>query len=484
MKNSGADSIQAGLLGELRNRRNFKPDCYVTAKCIVINDYFKKHPSKFAWICGHGIFGKVSMELMKMAATVENSSVPKFDLSENRSECISEIIIDSLTCDELVTETNTDCLHMLSDLHVSEVFSLATYINIENLSTNKLSASVELTEFYIHVNSLRNENDRKLYLNRLDNKIRLQYHDLEKKIVTNAEITSAKDISLNYKLDVMEGVLPLAQNNLSENNHLESLSKSQPLNAFVLLPSNELDDALKALSSPAILKKSTTRGNVYQIADLLSPVEIKRIWKAVNVNGWKAVSVSGSNESLSNKVTKIGSFRSSVVSCDLAELIWKRISPHFGGIHFFDENSLVEYEGINAWRAVGISPFIRFVKYTGECDGLTPHYDESILFPNGTKAMMRVLVYLNTDHLSGGHTVFVKDPDAHKEFYKMQLKPWDRLPKEEEILFEVAPIAGQALIFDHKCLHGARPVYGEGEKVTFRTDILFVKCLSNENKNN
>lgn len=228
------------------------------------------------------------------------------------------------------------------------------------------------------------------------------------------------------------------------------------------------------ISSKRIL--AIPRGNLHEIEGILSTSEIRSIVKEVDENGWTPILIGGSKHTISNQNDKVGSFRASTINNHLASIIWNRLAPYFGGLRKFSEESLIDKEQHSYWCAVGVSPLLRFVKYEDGCEALLPHYDESIIQPDGSKALMRVLIYLNTNELLGGDTIFVKEPEVNLPFSQMSLQNWNREPYDDEIIYEVSPKPGLALVFDHKLLHGSKRVSETGSKITLRTDILFVKC--------
>lgn len=258
--------------------------------------------------------------------------------------------------------------------------------------------------------------------------------------------------------------------------HINFTSTSGSLNLFDLPVPSEFSAWRICPGRLSVSNLFLPRGRAYKAEQLLIPEELTYILNAVNTHGWRPVLSGASRHTEYEEKTKVGCYRASANSVWLAEVLWERLKQYFGGVHVLSENSLAEWEGAPLWRAEGVSSVMRFVKYTNGCEALLPHYDESITFENGTKSMVRVLIYFTSSDFSGGETYFVKDPDIDKPYTAMQRNAFEASPPEADVLLEIAPVSGGALIFDHKILHGSRFVTGSGDKITLRTDILFTKC--------
>ena len=89
---------------------------------------------------------------------------------------------------------------------------------------------------------------------------------------------------------------------------------------------------------------------------------------------------------------------------------------------------------------------------------------------------MSLVIYLNTDNVTGGSTRFIKDPQINEALDKKDYSDWKRFASKDEVLFSVSPEPGAAIVFDHRILHDSSEISGNGEKVILRTDIVFTKC--------
>ncbi|WP_339730083.1 2OG-Fe(II) oxygenase [uncultured Gimesia sp.] len=125
--------------------------------------------------------------------------------------------------------------------------------------------------------------------------------------------------------------------------------------------------------------------------------------------------------------------RADIESQQIADNLWETLK----------DNPLPEN---NQSKAVGLSPFIRFYRYTGtqkfnmHKDGRKHH--------QGFESQYTMLVYLNTVE-QGGETVFRKNE------------------------IKIKPQAGYCLLFAHELWHSGIPVTGEDIKYVLRTDVLY-----------
>lgn len=95
-----------------------------------------------------------------------------------------------------------------------------------------------------------------------------------------------------------------------------------------------------------------------------------------------------------------------------------------------------------------LSPLWFYTRY-GPGAGLSPHYDGQFKFGDQT-SVATLLVYLNDD-FEGGETAFLDD--------------------DENVLSEVVPVAGMALILRQDSYHMAAAVT-KGAKYLLRTDVM------------
>ena len=175
-------------------------------------------------------------------------------------------------------------------------------------------------------------------------------------------------------------------------------------------------------------------------------------------------------------VDQVGSWRASVFDKRLAQIIWDRIAPHINRLRLMNEHTPTDWDKSPAWRAVGISPLMRFIRYTS--DGLlVPHYDAPYIYHEGKRTLMSLILYLTgNDAAHGGATRFIDDPQASIPVERRSLEDWSELATPDQVLTSISPSVGSILLFDHRLLHDSEPYSGSAEKVIMRTDIVFERC--------
>ena len=101
---------------------------------------------------------------------------------------------------------------------------------------------------------------------------------------------------------------------------------------------------------------------------------------------------------------------------------------------------------LSGLRLAGANPRLRIYRYgPGERHGV--HWDTVVELGGGVRSLVTLVFYLN-DGFEGGETDF------------------------PELGQKIAPLAGRALLFQHRILHEATEVRA-GEKLVLRTDILY-----------
>ncbi len=189
---------------------------------------------------------------------------------------------------------------------------------------------------------------------------------------------------------------------------------------------------------------------------------------------WLPANVHGMRNDFDPAKDKIGSWRASSYCTRLSYLLWRRLHGLLPMVEFIAPGSSVDAAGCTVWRAAGVSPLFRFIKYTE--DGiLVPHYDAPFDFGDGRRTLKSMIVYL-TDGSSGGATRFVRDPQQNIAPAERKYDDWTRTAREDEILLSLAPAAGSALVFNHRVLHDSAPAGKKAaQKVVMRADIVYEK---------
>jgi NAD+ synthetase len=173
----------------------------------------------------------------------------------------------------------------------------------------------------------------------------------------------------------------------------------------------------------------------------------------------------------------VGSRRVSCLAPELADELWRRLEPVFPVLRIADQDALTDWKGHEVWRAVGINPLLRFLRY--EKDGRSSgHYDLGYDAGDGRqRSLMSIVIYL-TDRRDndGGATILLLDRQRH-----VPLDDWDYSdqidrPQERDILLRSPPRAGSAFVFDHFLLHAAETWNSSSHRLILRTDVMFERC--------
>lgn len=203
-----------------------------------------------------------------------------------------------------------------------------------------------------------------------------------------------------------------------------------------------------------------------QLTNVLSANEIDQL-KAYYASGQKkdanAFGYTGTDG-------KKASSRASFYSVEFAEVLWNRIRSHID-LLFHATVPVTDWKEGEIYRAIGINPLFRFIGYSDQ-GTLVPHYDYA--YDDGENKTLFTLILYLTNNKTGG-TRFI--PDYQEDSWEKNLDDWTieqaKVVKSSDC-FVVKPTAGNALIFPHHLLHDAEMVYDE-EKLIIRTDIVCQK---------
>lgn len=240
--------------------------------------------------------------------------------------------------------------------------------------------------------------------------------------------------------------------------------------------------ALKCLEASVITRPTVELlpdvGEITMLAHaLLADEECAALRELVLCQDWVPVGRNGmSSNELEAGREEVGSYRVSCYSADFADVLWQRLQPIVPATRYMQDTSPTDWDGTRIWNAVGINPLMRFIRYeTG--GALVPHYDAPYILNNNQRTLMSVVLYLAKDSgVIGGDTRFITDPQTCLPLSQRDYADWTALADEKNVVARVEPLAGSALVFDHRILHDSQPVIGIGEKLLLRTDIIFERA--------
>lgn len=210
-----------------------------------------------------------------------------------------------------------------------------------------------------------------------------------------------------------------------------------------------------------------------QITSLLSKEECKALIQFTTAHSWVPAGIDGMR--LPKSDSEIGSFRLSFYSLALANALWRRLAPHIDIVRHFDDYSSTDFDDHPLWRAVGVSPLFRAIKYH-EDGYLIPHYDSSYSYSKTTKTLMSVVIYLSEPSDGSGRTRFILDRQRYLPRNERVYKDAFVKPSPRDIILDVEGLVGSALIFDHRIYHDSDQLRVPEHKIILRTDIVFEQC--------
>lgn len=214
--------------------------------------------------------------------------------------------------------------------------------------------------------------------------------------------------------------------------------------------------------------------NAWRIDNLVSPEEHDEIMRNLDAANWFPVSITGMGGNYTPG-DPIGSYRASNYTQEYADVLWERIKGSIPRYRSFGPRDNTDYDEHELWEAVGVSPLLRFIRYV---DGgwLVVHYDAPYVQDEETRTLQSLVIYLNHDErLKGGATRYLHDPQGEIPVRERELFDQIRPAREEEVRERFLPADNTGVIFDHRLLHDAERVSGEGNKTIIRTDILYRK---------
>jgi NAD+ synthetase len=169
------------------------------------------------------------------------------------------------------------------------------------------------------------------------------------------------------------------------------------------------------------------------------------------------------------------SWRSSFYDEELARALWARMAPLLPPLLSLDPHDPTDAGGHLFWRATGVSPLFRVIRY--EPGGwLVPHHDAAYDGDDGLHRTLKSVLLHLTDpgENEGGTTAFHLDrwrhlPPGERAFEdgEAPAHPWEILTTGGDL--------GSALVFDHRLRHEGRPLRA-GQKIVLRTDLVYARC--------
>ncbi len=384
-------------------------------------------------------------------------------------------------------------IQVISDLHKSEVRKIAHKLCVPKsildaiptgdmfdgrVDEEVFGVSYDGVELFLLLKSLHNDGLRKKLLADLDINSKKQFERLSTKLEHLHQYNGHKYRvgSPAVHLDILESGIPGGWSYGYEKIDSQPKGEKYFVNSFSF--SKDITHTLEQniIIPPPISHPIQTgmASKFFHFSHILTTNEIQFLIYEASKHGYKPVGIDGYMKNFIAS-DKIGSYRASVFSPDLAEVIWNRISPYIDNPRIFTTEPCTDIDGTAIWRPIGVSPLFRYIRY--DSGGLlVPHYDAPYIESEKQRTLMSLVIYIKNEGITGGATRFIKDPQLHTPFAEKNFSDWKRFATTDEILFSIEPIASQAICFDHRMLHDSSEIFGKGEKIIIRTDIVFARC--------
>jgi hypothetical protein len=236
----------------------------------------------------------------------------------------------------------------------------------------------------------------------------------------------------------------------------------------------EWDPPPLELDTPVALKLVEPLPGVFIADQVLSLQDCRKLAQAMedSKQAWP-VSVQGRRDLPD---ARIGSVRATAWSPELAARLWGHVQPMVPSYREMSDTTPTDWFVPLPhwrWRALGLSPVLRFMRY--QAGGLHyAHYDAGFDYQDGRRTLMSLVLYLSTAAEGvGGRTRSIQDNQQSIPVWQRDHEDWPRPVLPEEVLLSIRPVAGRALLFDHRLCHDVEEYRGEGARIIIRGDVVF-----------
>ena len=215
-----------------------------------------------------------------------------------------------------------------------------------------------------------------------------------------------------------------------------------------------------------------TSNTVQVIHGLLSQETCENLIEMFNRSGIEApVSVNG----LKDENFGVGSKRASGWSEYIANQLTDMIIPKLPVLSCNAYTATDWWQGakqIRRWKPIAVSPLLRFMRYQHDSEHYA-HYDAGYLYPDGQHRTLKSLViYLTTNEI--GATRFLDDGQDNLHVWNRKHQDWSRRAEKSEIRESVYPVAGSAVVFNHRLCHDVEQFQGADKvRIIIRGDIIY-----------
>jgi NAD+ synthetase len=364
----------------------------------------------------------------------------------------------------------------ISDLHKSEVYTLAEYLKVpKNIiranptgdvfdgrnDLEMIGTNYDFVELHYYVSNSPNCH---VLIGQMCDDALCQYGELEARLDKLHKLNSHKYQRPNsvISFDVM-------QCNVIEYKNNQVIYPKRPaidtgkLNSYISKPFLDLIPEAILEVMPDCRTKYTQ--------NVISPYDCMKL-----INHFEQVPlVPVGSHGYTDGAPSNQAFRSTSYEVDLAKILFERLE---GKINKYIEVDTDYGDFLNMpkgmYRAVGLNPMLRYIKYF-EGGALVPHYDTEHNFGDDKHITLQSAIFYLTTQTNSGLTRFIEDKHNTNDFKNNPFLDWQDLAKPKDVKCSVQATAGSVLTFDHRILHDSSYFLSDNSqfKAVFRTDVIY-----------
>jgi len=384
-------------------------------------------------------------------------------------------------------------VQLISDLHKSEVYAAARAVGVPEsvlsatpsgdmfdarADVEVFGAPYDFVELYLLLKDLRYDLERESVTRGWSCEAREQFERLSANLDNLHRYNRHKYLGRSpaVHLDILRSSTPGGWNNSLYLTHRDPVPDKSVLNGLFDVPRDFVNRILSAPDPNITAEPVLDLGDsAILLHDVFSSMEVEDLLTILGRQQWVPVGTDGRRSNAQADRAIGGSWRATAYDSEFALAIWNRIGRFSCSPRIMDDTTATDWDGTRIWKAVGVSPVLRFIQYR-KGGALIPHYDAPYIYHEGKRTLVSLILYLDVDECAGGATRIIADPQAQVPVSGRDLADWKRFGTEEEVLCRIPARFGSCLLMDHRVLHDAEEYSGSTQKVILRTDLVFERC--------
>jgi NAD+ synthase (glutamine-hydrolysing) len=377
-------------------------------------------------------------------------------------------------------------IQLISDLHKSEVYAVARELNVPNSSLTAIptgdmydartdeevfGAPYDFVELFLSHKTLSKNTWKSLT-------VHWTHQDFEQFSIYSQSLESLHKYNLHkymggspaIHLDVLSSAIP---NGWIEGVHT-TIHKATPyLNPLIINTSKFvgfIDNSPPLDNYVPLAQSSNTTHNVNFVENVLNNKEREDFIAWVNNNTNNLIKTNQFGYTKGDSLD--GSSRLSFYDQQWAQIIFERLLISGAIDPIFNcelENANTNWAPFKQWRAIGLNPLFRVMKYS-QNNLLLPHYDDSFYQSSSRRSLKSVVIVVKSANI-GGKTRFLIDSQDNLPFSSRDFSD-KTIPGDANDVLSSFGENGSAIVFNHRLLHDGEQVI-EGDKIIIRTDVMY-----------